>query len=103
GVTSSRAVIVDDLLWRVRTLRMILSVVTAPPNMHPQVLRCGIYRGQGDAMTARPNHRTGVHCTRQSLAERLRRELQRQAARRTAQPRMVRTRTEAKVLIERWR
>src|SRR6185437_779669 len=37
----------------------------------------------------------GVHCTRQSLAERLRRELQRQAARRAAQPRMVRTRTEA--------
>lgn len=41
------AVIIDDLLWRVRTLRMILSMVTAQPIMPPQVLRQGVLR-QGD-------------------------------------------------------
>lgn len=42
GVTSLWAVIIDDLLWCVRALRMILSVVAAQRVMLPQVLRSGV-------------------------------------------------------------
>lgn len=41
------------------------------------------------ALAARPGRRPELHCTRPPMAERLRRELQRQVARRAAQPRMV--------------
>lgn len=76
GVTSSRAVIIDDLLWRVRTLGMILSMVTAQPNMVPQVLRPRVPGRGVRALGEGERHGDPVHPARQTQSERLHRALQ---------------------------
>jgi hypothetical protein len=65
--------------------------------------RCQVYRSQGRALAAGCSDRPGLHRTEQPLAERLRRELQRQAARRAAESEWFRSRAEVKGLIGRWR
>src|SRR6185312_9932693 len=89
GVTSSRAVIVDDLLWRVRTLRMILSMVTAQPDKLPQVLRTRVHFTRVYRLDPAARHSAPSDPARQADAERLHRKLQRQVPRRVPERSLV--------------